>query len=138
MRRRNRRLRSKQHRAIATGDSGTVVDVVNLTPHPVVLVGEGEPITIPGSNPKRLAPAYEYREDIDTNFGPVPLFDQLALHAVELPAERSGTLLVVSLLVALLHRDREDLVVPADLVRDRQGAVIGCKGLARVGAILPL
>ncbi len=40
---------------------------------------------------------------------------------------------IVSLAVAQAARDRKDLFVPDDLVRDEKGVIVGCRRLARVG-----
>ena len=46
-----------------------------------------------------------------------------------LPAAESGTILVVSRMVAELCKDRTDVYVPGPLVRDEKGRIVGCRGL---------
>jgi hypothetical protein len=41
-------------------------------------------------------------------------------------------LYIVSRVVAEAARDRDDLVVPDNVIRDDQGRVIACRALARV------
>ena len=48
---------------------------------------------------------------------------------VNLPAPVPGTLIIVSQLVQSALPERTDLVVPAELVRDGMGRVIGCASL---------
>jgi len=58
---------------------------------------------------------------IKTNFGrPTGLPDQVA-----------ETFLIVSQLVKSACPDRSDLLVPAEIVRDEKGQIIGCKALGR-------
>lgn len=53
--------------------------------------------------------------------------------AVEgLPDPAPRTHYIVSRVVAEAARDRRDLLVPDDTVRDEQGRIIGCRALARV------
>lgn len=49
-----------------------------------------------------------------------------------LPEPRLGTFLIVSALVAVAGRKagRDDLLVPAQLVRDSEGKIVGCLALA--------
>ena len=46
-----------------------------------------------------------------------------------LPKEKAGTLLIVSQLVKSALPERNDLVVPAEIIRDENGQIIGCKSL---------
>lgn len=53
-------------------------------------------------------------------------------HAHDLPPQRDGVRLIVSLVVALALADRRpDLLVPYREVRNLQGTVIGCRALAQ-------
>ena len=47
----------------------------------------------------------------------------------DLPDKADGIFYIVSGLVASALPDRDDLLIPHDLIRDDQGRVIGCKGL---------
>jgi hypothetical protein len=53
-------------------------------------------------------------------------------HAHHLPSKRSDVQLVVSLVVALACRGRDDLVFPYREVRNRNGTVIGCRQFGSV------
>jgi hypothetical protein len=50
----------------------------------------------------------------------------------ELPAWEYGKFYIVSRIVAEACRDRFDLVFPYDLVRNDEGAIVGCRGFARI------
>lgn len=49
-----------------------------------------------------------------------------------LPEPKENTIYIVSALVAGACKNRDDLVVPNDIVRDDQGRIIGCRSLARI------
>ncbi|MFY9421935.1 MAG: hypothetical protein WAP91_02885 [Bacilli bacterium] len=51
---------------------------------------------------------------------------------VNLPDPEEGTVFVVSALVAQAAKDRKDLLVVDDTVRNEKGQIIGCRGFARV------
>ena len=50
---------------------------------------------------------------------------------VGLPEPEVGTCYIVSQLVKNALPERDDLVVPAEVVRDADGNIIGCKSLGR-------
>ena len=49
-----------------------------------------------------------------------------------LPEPKENTIYIVSALVAGAAKNRDDLVVPNDIVRDDQGRIIGCRSLAKI------
>jgi hypothetical protein len=49
-----------------------------------------------------------------------------------LPEPKENTYYIVSALVAGACKNRDDLVVPNDTVRDDQGRIIGCRSLAKI------
>ena len=53
-------------------------------------------------------------------------------HVTNLPEERPGTFYIVSRMVALAEPERRDLLIPGPLIKEKDGEVIGCKGLTRV------
>ena len=105
--------------------------LVNLTPHALSLVVGSETVTVPPSGTvARVTVTRESAGTVIVDGVQVPLY-RTTYGAVEgLPAPAPDTLYVVSSLVAAAARDRRDLVVPDDLVRDEQGRVIGARGLA--------
>lgn len=102
--------------------------LVNLTPHPVTVVGTDEIVmlTIPPSGqvlrlPEITSPA--------GNVEGVPLVRKSLDPAAELPPREEGVYYIVSLPVAQAVR-REDFLVPDDVVRDEEGRVVGCRRFA--------
>lgn len=49
-----------------------------------------------------------------------------------LPEPEDGTIYVVSSLVAQSFRERDDVFIPNESVRDEDGHIVGCKSLGRV------
>jgi len=108
--------------------------VRNLTPHPVTLIAESGQVVL---DPEKPTPRLKIKE---TELGKISIKGVPVLvvetrpEAIEgLPEPELGVLLIVSRVVAEAARDRDDLLVPDDFVRDEQGQVIGARRLARVG-----
>jgi len=106
--------------------------LVNMTPHDVVVYDDGGVVlmTVPASG--AIARCAETSTP-DGMFCGVPLVRKDYGDIVGLPAEEPDTIYIVSGLVSAAGAKlgRDDLVSPADLVRDDQGRVVGCKALAR-------
>ena len=49
-----------------------------------------------------------------------------------LPEPQENTYYIVSALVAGAAKNRDDLVVPNDTIRDGEGRIIGCRSLAKI------
>lgn len=100
--------------------------VVNLTPHT---------ITVRDENGKVLAeyPASGREARVNTRVATgsdgVDTIEYLAPQAP--PKPKAGTIYVVSTLYAMAY-NREDLRVVNGLIRDDQGRIIGCLGLAKL------
>lgn len=119
-------------------DQENLVNLVNLTPHPVVLRPEGGgSVTIaPSGAVCRAREEREFVGHVSIAGVGVPVY-RIAYGAPEgLPAPEPGTIYVVSALAAQAiraHRpDRDDVVVVSDPVRDDQGRVIGARSLSRI------
>jgi len=105
------------------------MNFINMTPHPITIVDENNDVvmTIPkGEVVPRLSQTTEVVDEVngvvitETQFGKTQ----------DLP-EPNGDLFIVSRLVLAANPDRNDLVVPNQLVRDDNGHIIGCRSLAR-------
>ena len=104
--------------------------LINKTPHPVTIVNEASEVIrviAPEGEPIRLTAKIVAAEPIDgvptsrTEFG----------EAENLPAPQPGTFFIVSQIVKNACLDRRDLLVPAEVVRDANGVIVGCKSLGR-------
>ncbi|MEU3136978.1 hypothetical protein ABZ691_29945 [Streptomyces sp. NPDC006854] len=115
-------------------DAPRPVRLVNLTPHPVRLVAEdGTTLTElpPSPAPARRTESTTPEPPLDATGVTVPVVRLSFGPAVNLPPPAPGTAYVVSRPVAEAHPDRDDLFVPAHLVRNTDGITTGCRALAR-------
>jgi hypothetical protein len=108
--------------------------LVNLTPHPVNLLLGERTITVP---PEGIVA--RVREEILPDTGivlddgvEVPVVRKVLREVVGLPEPSEGVFFIVSLAVAQAAREREDLLVPDDFVRDEEGRITGARRLSRL------
>ncbi len=100
--------------------------ILNFTPHPITIVdGENKVTrTIESSGLIRLAAKTVSSGTIDN----VPVTKTAFGEPEGLPNFVEGTFIIVSQLVKSAF-SRSDLLVPAEVVRDKEGNIIGCKSL---------
>jgi hypothetical protein len=109
---------------------------VNLTPHPINLIGaDGQKREIPASGQQaRCSSTRQVVGELDLEGMKVPI-TQVQLGAVSgLPGPEKDTMYIVSLIVASAVAGtgrRDDIVVPDDAVREADGRIVGCRALAR-------
>lgn len=112
------------------GEISSVPVIVNMTPHPVHIVDEKNNVikTSPKSETMiRLSQTTESCGSIDG----IPTSRTVFGSATNLPEFSDGIFYIVSQLVKSALADRTDLLVPAEVVRDEAGNIIGCKSLGR-------
>jgi hypothetical protein len=106
--------------------------LVNTTPHKVNIMLQGEIIEIPAAKqPLRLREETEFTGIA----GNIPLFrKEFILEDTLPPEDEDGEILYIvpALVAQLFRKTRRDLVVPHGFVRDNNGNIIGCQGLAFV------
>ena len=103
--------------------------VVNCTPHPVTIVENGVVVrTIPSSG--EVARLSVSTEPAGVVLG-IPITRTVFGEPVGLPEPKLGTCYIVSQLVKNALPERDDLVVPAEVVRDAAGNIVGCRSLGR-------
>ena len=102
--------------------------IINLTPHVITIVREdGNKIEL---TPSGVIPRVSVKTVPAGEVNGIPLFHNEYGNVIDLPAPQDGTLLVVSGLLKSACPERSDLVVPAKQIRDEQGRIVGCEGLA--------
>jgi len=116
--------------------------VINLTPHPLVLVNEGVE-TLGVIPPDGRLPRVQQTDrkvgelEID-GIGCIDIVETVFGKVCDLPEPFPGNLLVVSAITALTARaggrSVKDLLIPSDFVRDDAGVVIGCRRFARLSS----
>ena len=103
--------------------------IINKTPHPVNIVdSDGNNIrTYPkGEGIIRLASGTEPAGELADG---TPLTRTVFGEAVGLPAYEKGTFYIVSQIVKSALPERTDLLVPAEVMRDASGNIVGCRSL---------
>ena len=119
----------------------------NLTPHVVIILDpacaeynprtrsfdlKGDLIVSRKIEPEQVAlPRVSSTEvEMDPVDG-VPVVQVQFGEVENLPDAQDGVFLVVSAITANAARDRQDLLIPARMVRDAQGKILGCLALAK-------
>ena len=104
----------------------------NLTPHNVVIVvDETTKIVIPSDGIARVTETKTVCPSIVIDGATVETFSSSFGEVENLPPQEEGVMVIVSAMVASAAMDREDLLVPGELVRDNGGNIVGCKSLRR-------
>lgn len=103
--------------------------IINMTPHPIIILDDANNVikTIPASGSLIRLKA----STIDAGFN----VDDIKVTTTKfgepegLPDYKLGTFYVVSQLVKSALPNRTDLLVPAEVQRDANGYIIGCRSL---------
>lgn len=98
--------------------------IMNYTPHDVVVMNENKEV-LQTLESVSVARCTVKQADAGDVFG-IPVVKQEYGEVEGLPEEKDGVFYIVSFLVQDALPNRKDLLVPANLVRDEKGAVIGC------------
>ena len=106
--------------------------IKNLTPHPIMIVGadaDNEVIATiqPEPTPARLKTTTVPAEPVDGIATSRTVFGNPS----GLPEAVEGTFLIVSQIIKSALPSRADLLVPAEVIRDKSGNIIGCRSLGR-------
>lgn len=104
---------------------------MNLTPHAITIMPDGSvPLVVPASG--QLARVSTRTVQTGTVNGWIPVTETEYGSVEGLPAPEDGTIYIVSALVAGRCKERDDVFIPNESVRDDKGRIIGCKSLGRV------
>ena len=113
--------------------NNTTTTIVNLTPHAVNVINNDNSVAITieaSGNVARCSQTIDIVGSITLGPVAIPVSSSSYGEVVDLPAPQDNTYYIVSRLVMSACPDRQDLLVPNDLVRDEAGRVIGCRSLA--------
>jgi len=101
--------------------------ILNMTPHDIKIVGDSGKVEsiFPSNGLIRLS---VQTVEIGHQDG-VRLTKSEFGEPEGLPEFEAGTFYIVSQLVKAALPDRKDLLVPAEMVRDDKGQIIGCRSL---------
>jgi hypothetical protein len=103
--------------------------IINMTPHPVNIVDQDGKIVKIFESAGQIRLASQTVPDIEIDG--IPTSKTVFGEAVGLPEYTGGTFYIVSQLVKSALPGRTDLLVPAEVVRDASGNIIGCRSLGR-------
>lgn len=110
-----------------------MVRILNLTPHAVTIVAADGTVarTIPSDGVARVMQTMRPAGLLDG----IAIVDTVYGEPIDLPEKRANTFIIVSAVTAqaakAVGRPTDDLLFPADFVRDDAGRIIGCRALAR-------
>jgi len=105
--------------------------IINLTPHPLVIMKDGEVMEeIPSSGIVRVR---EEKVKIGELHG-VPIYKINYTESEGLPSPKPDTYYFVSVIVANANPERTDLLLSSDLVRDDKGRILGCGSFATLNS----
>lgn len=103
---------------------------MNLTPHPLRLVGAAGTLAVPASGQQaRLAVTRTALAPVVIDGVSLTVSRPVLGEVTGLPPAEDGVILIVSALVAEASSNRGDVFSPGELIRSPEGAVIGAKGL---------
>lgn len=109
------------------------MNIVNLTPHRIVLFLGGEKIIYSSSKKRAICRVRSKQVKLKT-INKIPLRHITYLDTELLPEPKQDTYYLVSLVVAQNNKDRKDLICPdtspSSVVRDEDGRMLGVTGFA--------
>lgn len=100
------------------------MQIRNFTPHVVNVINFGN------FESEGVIRVQENLVPIRPNGDPIPFVFREFGEVIGLPDQEENVYLIVSTIVQRALPFRNDLVCPADLVRDEKGNIIGCKSLS--------
>ena len=121
--------------------------IVNLTPHPVQLLDgsncsfdpkcrsyrvEGDVVVVKTFAPGDVIPRCSQKEQLIGNVDGVDIFRMEFGEVENLPDQQDGVYYIVSAMVAQARPDRHDLLIPAHLVRNEDGRILGCLAFSQI------
>ena len=106
-----------------------MVGLVNMTPHPIHIIGDNNQVLVTIPKGDRLIRLKAKTIKAGFTINDIPVTRTEYSEPVGLPEYSFGTFYIVSQLVKSALPERDDLLVPADVVRDNEGNIIGCRSL---------
>ena len=107
--------------------------IVNLTPHAINLIIGDQQLTVePSGQVARVSVHIEKIGEIDGEIEGIPITTSVFGEVEGLPEAKANVVYLVSSLVAQRVKERNDVFIPNESVRDSEGRIIGCKSLGRI------
>lgn len=111
-----------------------VKELINLTPHKINYYDNNKIQFSLSSctNPPRVEERLDSQETLEVNGSyKIRIHNARNISIGNIPPEKEGRYYIVSRIIAE-YSDRDDLLVPHDLVRNEEGMVIGCNSFKKV------
>lgn len=103
-----------------------MTNVMNFTPHPINVCDTAGKV-IKTFQPEGLVRLKASTVPAGFDVDGVPVTKTLFGEPEGLPEQQGGVFLIVSQIVKSALPERTDLLVPAEVVRDEKGNILGCK-----------
>lgn len=108
-------------------DRDEKVNLINLTPHALnVTTKNNEVVTIPADG--RVARVATTQKEVDT-LNDISIYQTKYNDVIDLPEPAENTFYIVSKITQDACKNRDDLLSPGNLIRDKEGNITGCEGL---------
>lgn len=105
--------------------------IINCTPHAITFLREDNSVLATVEPSGTIARASQTRDRVSEVNG-IPV-NQCSYGSVTgLPDPQPETIYLVSALTAQACRDRNDVYITDDAVRDDSGRIVGCRAIARI------
>lgn len=102
------------------------MNFVNLTPHPLTIKkNDGTILELEVGDFVRATQTQNKVKEIDN----INFYETVYGKVEGLPKSQEGTIYIVSLITKMACPERDDLVTPGNLIRNEEGAIVGCEGL---------
>jgi len=105
--------------------------IVNVTPHEVHDVNTGLRFQQSGKVARAIMESKQLQDHPLNKLG-IGVYESKLKLIVGMPEKKESTIYIVSALVMKYLQDtRDDIVCPGNVIRDKDGSVIGCQGFKR-------
>ncbi len=104
--------------------------IFNLTPHPIHILDEDNKIIRAYPTSGSVARVGVINTKKGFTIDDIPVFSKEFTEAINVPEYKFGTFYIVSQIVKAALPNRDDLIVPDDIVRDNVGNIIGCRSFS--------
>ena len=104
------------------------VTIINLTPHDIVLYINDKPVLYESQGVVRA----NCESELVGTINGINVYKNKYTSIDKMPKYKKGTYYIVSRIVAEIMRNRKDLLLANETVRDDKGQIIGCKSFSRL------
>lgn len=108
--------------------------LINLTPHEINIIkfNSTECLKTISTNVQGIIARCKVETKLIDDINYIPIYETKLSEVENLPEQKNDVMYIVSRAVAN-KSDRDDLLIPNQVVRDHKGKILGCRSLAKVG-----